>query len=278
MAMVHIPTEPVGSIPRSESLLQLLASGEDDPQLAILYDEAVKDVVRCFEATKSCVITDGEQRRQSFATYPLKGLSNLSESGIIITFEDGHTRKLPLLTQGPFAFSCYAVEDLKRTQQLTNCTVKQAVVSASMLSLLYPDGGLKGYTREEFLDDVVRECTKDIRLCLDEGALVQIDFTEGRLAVKLDPTLTLLRSFIEINNRVLANFNEEERYRIGVHTCPGGDLDSTHSADVDYLTLLPILFQLNVKNFYLQLSSESNRERVINYDKSKLISTGDRLN
>ena len=32
--------------------------------------------------------------------------------------------------------------------------------------------------------------------------------------------------------------------RIGVHTCPGGDRDSTHSADVDYAELLPSLFEL----------------------------------
>jgi hypothetical protein len=47
-----------------------------------------------------------------------------------------------------------------------------------------------------------------------------------------------------------------ERQRIGVHTCPGGDRDSTHSADVDYVTLLPSLFRLNVGRFYLQLASE----------------------
>lgn len=29
---------------------------------------------------------------------------------------------------------------------------------------------------------------------------------------------------------------------IGVHTCPGGDKDSTHSADVEYEELLPALF------------------------------------
>ena len=46
-------------------------------------------------------------------------------------------------------------------------------------------------------------------------------------------------------------------------SCPGGDRDSTHSADVDYLTLLPSLFHLNVGRFYLQLSSEPNRRQVL---------------
>ena len=63
---------------------------------------------------------------------------------------------------------------------------------------------------------------------------MQIDFTEGRLSLKLDPSGQLLRDFVALNNLVLDRFSDEERERIGVHTCPGGDHDSTHSADVDY--------------------------------------------
>ena len=72
--------------------------------------------------------------------------------------------------------------------------VKQAVISASAMSLLYPADGIDGYPREAFLDDVVGEAERDIRGCLEAGAhAVQIDFTEGRLAVKLDPSKQLLR-------------------------------------------------------------------------------------
>ena len=82
----------------------------------------------------------------------------------------------------------------------------------------------------------MNEVASDIRRSLDAGAYdVQMDFTEGRLSVKLDPSKGLLRQFVELNNRVLARFSayfsEDERKRIGIHTCPGGDLDSTHSAD-----------------------------------------------
>ena len=54
-----------------------------------------------------------------------------------------------------------------------------------------------------------------------------------------------------------------ERAKIGVHTCPGGDQDSTHSADVDYAELLPLLFELKAGSFYVQLASESDRGRVL---------------
>jgi 5-methyltetrahydropteroyltriglutamate--homocysteine methyltransferase len=92
---------------------------------------------------------------------------------------------------------------------------------------------------------------------------VQIDFTEGRLAVKIDPSGQLLNSFIELNNLALAGFSAAERSRIGVHTCPGGDRDSTHSADVDYAALLPSLFELNVGNFYVALAGETDPQRVL---------------
>jgi len=48
-----------------------------------------------------------------------------------------------------------------------------------------------------------------------------------------------------------------------VHTCPGGDRDSTHSADVDYSELLPSLFELKVGNFYIALAGEQDRVRAL---------------
>ena len=142
--------------------------------------------------------------------------------------------------------------------------LKQAVISPSALSLMYPAEDIPGYSRQEFIDDLLREHEMEIRLCFEKGAQkVQIDFTEGRLAVKLDPSGNLLNGFIGLNNLALSRFTPEERQRIGVHTCPGGDLDSTHSADVDYADLLPSLFELRAGNFYVALAGEKDRGRVL---------------
>jgi 5-methyltetrahydropteroyltriglutamate--homocysteine methyltransferase len=92
---------------------------------------------------------------------------------------------------------------------------------------------------------------------------VQIDFTEARLAMKIDPSGNLLNSFVELNNLALSRFSAAERARMGVHTCPGGDRDSTHSADVDYAQLLPSLFELNVGNFFVALAGEPDRVRTL---------------
>jgi 5-methyltetrahydropteroyltriglutamate--homocysteine methyltransferase len=142
--------------------------------------------------------------------------------------------------------------------------VKQAVISPSALGLMYPAQGLPGYAREEFVADLLDEHEKEVRACLTKGAhSVQIDFTEGRLAIKVDPTGNLLNSFIELNNLALARFSPEERRRIGIHTCPGADRDSTHSAEVDYAELLPSLFELNAGNFYIALAAEKDPIRVL---------------
>ena len=266
--MTTIPTEPVGSIPRPSALLtgmREFAAGEiTREQLEALFDDAVRDTLAGFEATGSPIVTDGEQRKPSFATYPIDGLESLAPSGVTIPFADGHTRQLPVITAGPFRYAAYADGYLRQARPLTSRPLKQAVISASAVSLLYPPDGIEGYPQEAFLEDVVSEAEHDIRRCLAAGAdSVQIDFTEGRLAVKLDPSKGLLQSFVDLNNRVLERFTPEERERIGVHTCPGGDHDSTHSADVDYSELLPLLFRLKAGRFYIQLASEPDRPRVL---------------
>ena len=254
---MDIPTEPIGSIPRPQELLGGSASEE-------VLDAAVADTIRRFEATGSPVITDGEQRKPSFVTYPIAGAPNLAPDGVTIPFADGHTRQLPRLTAGPFRYQTYAGTYVERAKAYAGRPVKQAVISASALSLLYPGDGIDGYPREAFLDDLVEEAVTDIRSALEAGAHnVQIDFTEARLSVKLDPSGRLLRSFVALNNRVLARLTDEERRRVGVHTCPGGDQDSTHSADVDYADLLPTLFELDVANFYIALASEPGQARVL---------------
>jgi 5-methyltetrahydropteroyltriglutamate--homocysteine methyltransferase len=263
-----IPTEPIGSVPRPPQLLQAMASFQTGKiareTLESAYSEALRDTIDRLEETGSPVLTDGEQTKPSFATYPLSGLQNLASDGVVIPFADGHQRQLPRLTAGPFRYGIHAGSYTKAARAYTQLPVKQAVISASALSLLYPATEIPGYSREAFLADLINEAEADVRGAFDAGATsVQIDFTEGRLSLKLDPSGDLLRSFVGLNNQVLARFAPDERRKIGVHVCPGGDYDSTHSADVDYAGLLPDLFKMNVGRFYLQMASEPDRKRVL---------------
>ena len=277
-----IPTEPVGSLPRPSYLQQAYAqydAGEiTREQLETEQDKAVKDSIEHQEQTGTPIISDGEQRWSSFATYAIAdtlagtGLADhLAGDGgqYFAIFADGHDRQLPRLTGGPFRYQTYAADTLQKSIGMAHKPMKQAVIAPSMLALLYPlDSEIPGYTREQFEEDLVNECEKDIRQAFAAGAArVSVDFTEGRLATRNDPRNPwtgrgMLPHFIELNNRVMARFSAEERSRIGLHTCPGGDRDSVHSADVPYSDLLPSMFGINAGYFLIQLASERDKDRV----------------
>jgi methionine synthase II (cobalamin-independent) len=276
-----IPTEPVGSLPRP-STLQAAYAGYDrgttsKEELEAEQDAATRDSIERFEATGSPIISDGEQWWSSFATYPITdtlagtGLAdNLGPGGqFFAIFADGHGRQLPRLTGGPLRYKTYAADSLKKSIRYAHVPMKQAVIAPSMLALLYPlKDEIPGYPRKQFEEDLVNECEKDIRAAFAAGAArVSVDFTEGRLATREDPRnpwtgAGLLPHFIELNNRVFARFTQNERTNIGIHTCPGGDRDSVHSADVPYNNLLPSMFQMNAGYFLIQLASEREKDPV----------------
>ena len=276
-----IPTEPVGSLPRPAKLQAAYADYDagtiTKEQLEVEQDEAVRDSITRMEATGSPIVSDGEQRWSSFATYSITdtlagtGLApNLGAGGqYFAIFADGHNRQLPRLTGGPFRYKTYAGDTLAKSIQYATRPLKQAVISPSMLALLYPlNEEVPGYSQAEFEADICNECETDIRKAFDTGAArVSIDFTEGRLATRADPRnpwtgAGMLPHFIDLINRVIDRFTPEERSRIGIHTCPGGDRDSVHSADVPYNNLLPAMFGLNAGYFLIQLSSERDKDPV----------------
>ena len=276
-----VPTEPVGSLPRPAKLQDAYAKydageiGKSD--LEKLQDAAVKDSIERFEATGSPIISDGEQRWSSFATYPIT--DTLGGTGLapglvpggqfFAIFADGHGRQLPKLVSGPFRYNQHAADSLKKSKPYASKPMKQAVIAPSMLALLYPlKDPVEGYSREDFEAALIDECEEDIREAFAAGAdRVSVDFTEGRLATREDPRnpwtgAGLLPHFIELNNRVMARFTADERKNIGLHTCPGGDRDSVHSADVPYNNLLGSMFDINAGYFLIQLASERDRDPV----------------
>src|ERR1700758_4821075 len=117
------PTEPIGSIPRPPELLRTIAAFQagkaTQEELDTAYRDALTDTITRLEETGSPILTDGEQTKPSFATYPLTGLTNLAPDGVVIPFADGHTRQLPRLATGPFRFGTHAATYLRAAQQYT---------------------------------------------------------------------------------------------------------------------------------------------------------------
>src|SRR5258707_2993057 len=211
-APITIPTEPIGSIPRPVDLIERVARGDsEDPNLAPLYEDAIRDTIERFEATGSPVVTDGEQRKyHNFCTYCVYGLPNTAPDGFIIPFSDGHTRRLSRLTRGPFRYRRYADCFLDVAMRYAHVPVKQAVISPSALSLMYSER-IPDYSREQFIEDLLNEHGTEIRRCLKKGAhKVQVDFTEGRLAVKIDTTVILTYTFTSLNNLRVSRYSADE--------------------------------------------------------------------
>ncbi len=118
-----IPTEPVGSLPRPAKLqaaYRRLRRRQDQPRRSWRPSRTppCRDSIKRMEATGSPIISDGEQRWSSFATYPITdtlagtGLRRTSppDGQYFAIFADGHHRQLPRLTGGPFRYKTYAAD------------------------------------------------------------------------------------------------------------------------------------------------------------------------
>ena len=154
-----IPTELVGSLPRPMKLQEAYADYDEGKisyeDLIGAQDAAAEDSIHRLEATGEPIVTDGEQRESSFATYSITdtlagtGLAdNLAGDGqFFAIFDDGHHRQLPRLTGGPFQYKTYASEFVRKNAAIASKPVKQAVIAPSMLMLLYPlEGEIDGYS------------------------------------------------------------------------------------------------------------------------------------
>merc|ERR1719183_806614 len=115
-------------------------------ELKAAQDKAVRDSIKRMEATGSPIVSDGEQRMSSFATYPIvdtlagTGLAEgLAPGGQFFAyFTDGHHRQLPKLVKGPFKYKTYAASYVNKAKEVASRPLKQAVIAPSMLCLLYP--------------------------------------------------------------------------------------------------------------------------------------------
>ena len=177
-----------------------------------LFDEAVRDTLRRFEATGSPVITDGEQRKPSFATYPVAGLANIAPGGVTIPFEDGHTRQLPLLTEGPFRYATPAWSYLDGARDQTT----RAAQAGGHLGL-GAEPAVPGRRARWLLARRVRRGPRRRRRPTRSAAswpgAPPRRSTSPRRGCRSSsiPSGGLLDAFVDLNNLVLARLTDEER-------------------------------------------------------------------
>ena len=171
----------------------------------------------------------------------------------------GHVRRMPRLTHGPFRYRRYADKFLEQALRHSTVPVKQAVISPSALEPHVSRQMASPTTRANSSSKTSSTNTSPRSGVVSRWVRIPCRSISPKRAsrIKLDPTGALLASFIDLNNLALSRLTAAERLRVGVHTCPGGDRDSTHSADVPYSALLPSLFQLNVTNFFRRVAGRA---------------------
>jgi 5-methyltetrahydropteroyltriglutamate--homocysteine methyltransferase len=96
--------------------------------LCTLREQAVHTTIVELEDTESKVITDGEQGKPSFLTYPIYALADefytFSSNCFALTFSDGHQRSLPRLTKAPFRYAIYAHTYVDKAKKYTSLPIK----------------------------------------------------------------------------------------------------------------------------------------------------------
>ena len=254
--------------PETAWLIEALETTDsDDPSLEPLYEAAIKDTIERFEATGS---PDHHRRRTTEIPQFLDLLRPRSGEHRARRLQDSFCRR-PHAADAPAHERAVPLQALCRRAIWTwppryaHVPLKQAVISPSALSLMYPADGLPGYAREAFIEDLLREHETEVRRCFEKGAhKVQIDFTEGRLAMKVDPSGELLASFIDLNNLALARFSA------------GGARKDRHSHLSRAATGIPRIALTSTMppccpacsnsmsgNFYMSLAGEKDRARVL---------------
>lgn len=282
----------IGSWPRPGWLIRTLHERLEGRLPEIEFQRAADDAVRLAIAAQERagvdVVTDGEQRRDSYAAFVGSRLENcqlIPITDLLPYVDDPHRfeqelRALdvpaakvrhpamlgPIRRQAPLA-----VHELLFAQSVTQKPVKIALPGPYLLSrMLWIDClSVKPYPAIERLhDDIVAILRAEIGDLLDAGAaIVQLDepvltevvfgkpakersFMCGALAERREPTveLELAASLLQ---RVLSGF---PRDRLALHVCRGNwSKDERVALAGDYRPLLPLFQQVPVGTFFLEL-------------------------
>ena len=190
-------------------------------------DEAAADSIRRFERVGEPIVTDGEQRESSFATYPITDtLAGTGLAEFFAIFDDGHHRQLPRLTGGPFRYN--VPRPSSSTKAIATHDVKQAVIAPSMLMLLYPlEGELDGYYAAS--SSSTTSATRSRRTsasasrparCASRSTSPRAGWPTRTTRATRGRTRTCSTSSSISTTAVIDRFSPDERRNIGIHTCP----------------------------------------------------------
>jgi len=282
----------IGSWPRPRWMLQALHDylehRLDEPSFQQTADDAVRLAVAAQERAGVDVVTDGEQRRDSYASFVGSQLDNcqlIPITDLLPYVEDpkhfeAELRALDVPAEkvrhpavlGPLGRTRpLAVHELLFAQTLTRKPIKVALPGPYLLTrtMWLECVSDRFYAaREELAQDVVRVLREEVHYLLAAGvALVQLDepvlsevvfgrpshnrsFMCGALGARRDPAEELAFAGLLLN-QVIAGLPPD---RLALHVCRGNwSRDERVALRGDYRPLVPLLQTVPVGTFFLEM-------------------------
>jgi 5-methyltetrahydropteroyltriglutamate--homocysteine methyltransferase len=282
----------IGSLPRPRWMLQAIHDHIEgklsEAEFQATADDAVRLAIELQLRAGVDVVTDGEQRRDSYASFVGGLLDNcqlipLTDLAAMVDHPDEFQKEMRALdvpatdVRHPVVFGPLgrsrplAVHELQFAQTVTDKAVKIALPGPYLLArTMWLDclEDLPYDTREDLARDIVRVLREELHFLLAAGAaLVQFDepvltevvftgakarrsFMCGALSEKKSPAEELAFA-ADLLNAVVAGLPQE---RVALHICRGNwTRDESAALSGDYRPLLGLLKSVNVGAYFLEL-------------------------
>lgn len=298
MSLPPLPITLVGSWPRRKELLRAQKAKRrrelSEDEFRRLADREVLRVLALQDEVGVDIVTDGEQRRDSFFSFvaeKLDGVEMMTLADMLNIVEDKAGFEMILQTLDVPAFSIsnatcvgrvsrrspLAVDELTFLKQHTDKPVKVPLPGPYLLTrgMFVHEVSWPYYETKEALGDaVVKLLRAEIGELLDAGAdfvqfdepvLTEVVFAQGQartfmcahLAATKDPTEEL-EFAVSLLNRVVDGFDFAARgARVGLHICRGNwSQDESTLLRGSYDPLSPYMQQMNVQQLVLEYATE----------------------
>jgi 5-methyltetrahydropteroyltriglutamate--homocysteine methyltransferase len=283
----------IGSWPRPRWMLQAIHDHLEGRMAESDFDATAEDATRLVVAAQleagADVVTDGEQRRDNYASFvgarldncqliPLTDLLSLVDdpeefAALMQSLDVPAAQVRHPAVFGPLGRSRpLAVHELQLVKTLTDRPVKVALPGPYLLTRIMwmeciSDRAYR--SREHLAEDIVRVLREELHVLLNAGAaIVQLDepvltevvfgavrqrtFMCGALGEKGEPGPELAFATTLIN-RVVAGLPAG---RLALHVCRGNwTPDESAALAGDYRPLLPLLAEVNVGTLFLELAT-----------------------
>jgi 5-methyltetrahydropteroyltriglutamate--homocysteine methyltransferase len=288
----RILTTHVGSLPRNETLSQLLVSREegkpvDEAELATEMDAAVRLIVQKQVQAGVDIVNDGEQQRVGFQTYipqRMSGFGGESKRRRGRDYEEFPelvevlARRFPQrsrMQNAPEAqqdIRYLDVSAINREIELLQRGLKEeggfaeafltapspGIISSTMLNAFYP-------SQRDYLMAIAREMRNEYLAIVRAGLILQIDAPDlamDRAMFYRDlpdkEFVAAIEVHVEALNKALESIPKD---RVRLHCC-WGNWDGPHIYDVALELILPVLYRANVGALSIEMANPRHQHEL----------------